>query len=167
MKKLVLLRHANAENGNYHRDIERILSIQGLDELKLIAPFLKKKLNTIDEIHFSGASRTVQTTNVFLQYFDVSETTINRVDSFYNAEYDVYQDFLKENNIKPESKTVVIVGHNSGISQFLNTIIQDQFYSLTTCTAAILVSAANSWAEINSKNTTLEGIYEPSEISNL
>jgi phosphohistidine phosphatase len=164
MKKLVLLRHANAELELGMSDIQRKLSLQGLREIKKLAPTLKEKVISFDEIHYSAAVRTTQTTQSLSDYFDTNGKILRAEPNFYNAEEEVYQQFIENGGFKDASNTVLIVGHNPGISQFLNFYVKDYFYSLSTCCAAILSTTATKWSEMNASNTNLDEILDPSQL---
>jgi phosphohistidine phosphatase len=163
MKKLVLLRHANAELELGMSDIQRKISLQGYREIKKLAPALKEKVNSFDEIHYSAAVRTTQTTQNVLEYFDTYGKILKAEPNFYNAEVEIYQDFIKNGGFQDSSNFVMIVGHNPGISQFLNAFVNDYFYSLSTCSAAILSTAASKWSDMNATNTILDEVLDPSQ----
>ncbi len=160
----MLLRHANAELELGMSDIQRKLSLIGFNEIKKLAPALKNRLNSFDEVHYSAAKRTTQTTNSVLEYFDIEATIVTAEPNLYNAEEDIYRNFLDQSIFLETSSKVLIVGHNPGISQFLNSFIQDYFYSLSTCSAAILSTSASKWSEMNVKNTSLDEILDPSQL---
>ena len=108
MKKLYLLRHAQADSALSGEDKDRPLSAHGTAQTATVAPHLKN----IDLCLCSSAKRTCMT----LQGLEENGAQIKRVeylDSLYNAPMgDILSELQKcaENNI-------LIIAHNPGIHQ--------------------------------------------------
>lgn len=114
MKKIILVRHAKAEDSVTTTDKERSLVLKGKKQAQFVAEKLKKTVIP-DLIITSSAFRSIETALIFATEMDYPHSKIVLNEQLY-YDYDKY--FLVEliSNFK-NVDTVFIFGHNMPISE--------------------------------------------------
>ncbi|MEK9574524.1 MAG: hypothetical protein VW232_08745 [Alphaproteobacteria bacterium] len=141
MRQLILLRHAEAdylsEDGT---DFSRPLSVRGQNELPMVASALQPYLSARIICLCSPALRTRQTFDIGTKYWPEMETIYD--ESLYNASQDRL--FHAIDAIAQKADTVLVIGHNPGLSQLLRTLSPDSPADMPTSAAAILGQTAKA-----------------------
>ncbi|MFD2145935.1 SixA phosphatase family protein [Mucilaginibacter antarcticus] len=119
MKKLLLIRHAQATHETGLVDFERPLKPSGLQDAAVMAGRIKEKGLVPQTLISSPALRTISTANVFSQHLDIAPAQEKA--SIYDASQDQLLDIISMLN--DDQDFIGLVGHNPGIGQVL--------YSLT------------------------------------
>jgi phosphohistidine phosphatase len=139
--KLVLMRHGEAEDGN--QDYIRKLTWKGEEQAYYMAEQYKQRNLHFDLILASGAYRTTQTATIIREYFDnVPQLLLSP--HLYNFNWKTLQDVLAL--IHPNIQSILVVGHNPGISKVSNQLSNVQLY-FSTAQCVVL--------DINNKTTDL------------
>jgi phosphohistidine phosphatase len=113
MKKLYLLRHAQAENPQSVKDEERPLSSKGISECNVINAYLIENNVNINLVLCSTALRTTQTAALTLKNITGFNIIYNK--KLYLA---TAGEILKEiAKIEESTESVLVVCHNPGIAQ--------------------------------------------------
>lgn len=144
MKKIILVRHANALNGLIHqKDIERNLSTLGKKEA-LEMSFRLKKYEPIDMVYASTAKRVEETTHLLIEQIDFNSNKILWKHDLYNASPEMINDYIltTENHLK----TILIVCHNPGITYFMNSLSETVCDAMPTCGMAVFEVHTEEWS---------------------
>ncbi len=162
MKKIILMRHAEASLSPGKLDFERELTDIGKNQANKAAEFIKNI--AIDKLLVSSAKRAVQTSEIILSKnnIDVVET----LDSFYKSDLEEMLNIVKiQDNIH---ERLMIISHNPNVQGFIIDVTESddsyEFLKTTTITPAqICVINLNSdnWSSISLKQGTIDSIFIP------
>jgi len=138
MKTLYLIRHAKAEEHSFSKDdFYRDLQKKGRERAERIAQKLKDSLK-IDEktlVISSSANRAIQTAELFCKVLGYPQESIHQTRDIYEAHF---MDILKVINSVPEEyDTLLIFGHNPGLSNLTNYLSHSEI-ELATSNVSIL-----------------------------
>ena len=137
--KLYFLRHAKSSwDDLYLDDLKRPLSKRGLKNSEMLNAFLKSKKISFDNVYSSSSLRTEITCSVGLEgIYDFEKVTF--LDDLYHASAKYLEDFLQS---KLSEKSVLVVGHNPGLSDVVSHLTHRDIY-LRTCDLISLESNEN------------------------
>jgi len=123
------LRHAKSSWDVLHSDdFKRPLSERGLKNSEMLNAFLKSKKISFDKVYSSSSVRTEITCLIGLEgIYDFEKVTF--LDDLYHASAEHLEDFLQR---ELSEESVLIVGHNPGISDVVSHLIHRDIY-LRTC----------------------------------
>ncbi len=128
-QQLILLRHAKSVSHLTASDFNRKLNDKGvLDTPKVAQAFIL--LNIIPDIILcSTAVRTQETLALFKQSIALN-SPVEFLDELYHASAsEIFDIILKY----PQYKTIMVVGHNFGISNLANQLSTDGAQEMNTC----------------------------------
>ena len=128
-----MIRHAKSSWSNpLQSDFERPLNERGEHDAPMMGERLKKMGVTPDLIIASPAKRAKQTAKKVAKELGYDTDKILWVDKLYHCIPQVFEETLYE--VKDEVKTVFIVAHNPGITQFVNELSGDfRIDNMPTC----------------------------------
>ncbi|MFV0604474.1 MAG: SixA phosphatase family protein [Niabella sp.] len=159
MKKLIIIRHAKAERGTGF-DKDRALLEIGHSNAEKMSNLLIEKGYKIDKIFSSTAVRTKQTAEYFAYANKIPADDIVYFDKLYLASVLKITEcilWLKEN-----VDTLAIVGHNPGVSDFVNDITDANIEDLPTCGIAVIELDMDNWeTNFTSVANKLVAVYTP------
>lgn len=117
-RTLIVMRHAKTEpQQEGQKDFDRNLMERGRNDAKLMAERLLNKGFQADLILTSSANRTQQTTEIFKQFSNNKNVATKALAQLYLAQaYTIENEVMA---IADDVKTLMIVGHNPGISEFV------------------------------------------------
>jgi phosphohistidine phosphatase len=147
VKQLLLLRHAEAESAAAGTlDFDRALSARGRGEAEEAAEVISASHLSIDECLVSPARRSRETIAVITGRLGLNVPT-ELVPTLYLAAPDALNEAL--HGARATSNTVLVVGHNPGISELASQLCGDA-PGLTLRTAGLcqLTFATDSWDEL-------------------
>lgn len=142
MKTLIIIRHAKAVQ-SHGSDKGRELAERGHADAEKMAKLLVNKGYKIDKIFSSTAVRTRETTDYFAYANSISGDDIKYFDKLYLAgvlEIEESILWLKEN-----INTLAVVGHNPGVSDFVNDFTNSDIGDLPTCGIAVIELEMDNW----------------------
>ncbi len=117
MKRLILMRHAKSDwSGGGTSDHDRVLNARGRDNAAALGRWLKEKGLFPDVVLCSSAARTRETLNLLGLSGD-PDTSLTR--KLYLADAELLLAGLRE----VDGDTVLIIGHNPGIGEMAEMII--------------------------------------------
>lgn len=153
MRHLVLLRHAEAEPARAGQaDAERSLTERGRTEALDAAQCILDAGLRIDTMLVSTAVRTRETAVIVAAQLDIFDGFIYEP-TFYLAAPDALLSGLHLHN--PASETVLIVGHNPGLSELATQFISgDRSVQLHTGGLCQINFDDHSWLDIAAGNAT-------------
>ncbi len=111
MKRIYLLRHAQALPGNGMRDIDRVLSPKGEADAKALGTMMLAKSYVPEMVYCSPAVRTRMTLSGVTE--TVNGLKVEFVDDIYYQGTEVYLDLI--NGLDESVRNVMIVGHNPSV----------------------------------------------------
>jgi len=147
MKNLILVRHATAESENFlTKDFERVLNSEGKEEAIKLGNFIKSKDFLPDAWITSSARRTHQTSKIACSVLGFSEDSIVSKIDLYNSGF---QKIIAEiKNSENELNSLVLVGHNPGISQAATALAKAGNFQLAPSAAVSLAFDIGNWLEL-------------------
>lgn len=159
MLTLQILRHANAErNSASGRDFDRDLSPEGFFQRHAINTHFKELTHFPEQIFVSSAKRTVTTYEGIREFM---KTTAVYSDDLYLASLDNLIDFMED---KASEKSVLLVGHNDGISELVSYLTGD-YLSLSTGGYIEMELHIDQWNMLTSGCASVVHHFEPSVAS--
>lgn len=137
-KKLYIIRHAKAELFSFEkRDYDRNIIDKGQERASRIAHDLKEIFEITDNtlVISSSANRAVQTAEIFCPILNLSIDKIQQEKSIYEA---YFKDILQViNEVDDSIDTLLVFGHNPGLSDLTNYIC-DSYIDLKTAHVACI-----------------------------
>ena len=148
MKRLILVRHAKSDWTHQDiLDVDRPLNQRGYEDAYFMSSVYASSFNLPELIVVSPAVRTFSTALIFAKAFNLNLSSIQINEALYEANEDT---LLRQIYNLPDSfETVMMVGHNPGIGNLLNTLSENNFENFPTCGIVILEFQILSWLKIN------------------
>jgi len=159
MKHLLLIRHAKSDwDIKEFPDFGRGLNKRGLREATELKNNLFPLIKSVQKYVCSPAARTIQTLSIILGDKIANSSVVYFEPKLYLAESNLIEQIVNENFKKLNS--IAIVGHNSGISDFLNNATGNK-YNLDFPTGSWVLLQENSTKDTES-NSALWQIVQKS-----
>ena len=132
-RTLVMIRHAKSSWTNpLQSDFERPLNERGKKEAPEMGKKLKKAGIIPELIIASSAKRTKQTAKRIAEEVGYSEDKIKWEEKLYHCIPSVFEEVIYE--IGQEVKTIFIIAHNPGITEFVNQLVPEfKIDNMPTC----------------------------------
>ena len=133
MRTVILIRHAKSSWANpLQSDFERPLNERGKEEAPAMGKRLKKLGIAPDLIISSSAKRTRQTAKRIAEEVGYDTDNIEWEEILYHCIPSVFEEVIHE--IDDSVKTVFIVAHNPGITEFVNQLSPEfKIDNMPTC----------------------------------
>lgn len=163
-KTLIIIRHGKAEEGFDKKDIDRRLSSRGIQQAHHNGSTLQQRQVHPGLLLHSSASRTTETTAIIAEYMQGENMRVISTPNLYLCPSSKILDELVA-HAKDTDHTVIIVGHNSGLSDFYNQILSGSlYYNLSTCEMAVISLNIGSWTDLYDKyDAQLLSIEKPNK----
>lgn len=146
MKTILIVRHAKTHQADWgEKDFDRKLMKRGEKNAEEIAGFIRSKNLKPDLIICSPAKRTRQTAKILAKELAYKKDDIMFTDDLYEGSV---SDYIRAISTAANKKnTLVIVGHNPGISMF-STIMSQEVFSghMPTGSVVAVQAAVNDWS---------------------
>jgi phosphohistidine phosphatase len=149
MRRLYIVRHAQAIMDDSISDYERPLSEVGINEAKSIAHKLVSTGMRPDLMISSGACRALDTARIIREVFGLLSNVIEVHDELYLSDMDKIFKALAD--IQDSKNSVMIISHNPGISRFLGTITGDDSVNMPTGSMSVVEIHVGHWRNITEK----------------
>jgi phosphohistidine phosphatase len=118
-RKIFLIRHAKSSWANaFEKDFDRSLNDRGFHDAPLMGKVLKEQGIFPDAIFASAAKRTTQTATLIAEGLHFESKNIQFTQQLYHASDVTIADIIA--CLNDEWKSVFIVTHNPGITDFVN-----------------------------------------------
>ena len=146
MKRLILMRHAEAGWHINMDDHERPLSASGIRDAKKIGSWLKEKEYIPDEVISSTSVRTRETLSyLFLECPQIFEK------SLFLADAEQMKSTLKT----LLSETVILLAHNPGITELAHDLMNheekhENFMDFPAASTLVIDFKADRWSDVKS-----------------
>ena len=151
MKKLFLLRHAEAIREPGLADIDRPLTSQGQEQARKLADILLKNSLIPDLIITSTAVRALKTAEIVIKqigYQSRIEKSLQLYESDSLKHISVIQSCAKDES------SVMIIGHNPVLEELLSSLTESQKH-LSTGSLAELELMIGEWKELSLKTSAI------------
>lgn len=161
MKTLLLARHGNAEALHFgSTDFFRKLSAHGQKEASTMAMRLSEKGIFPEVILTSPATRAKETALIFGHSFHLSLNHIINKTELYLASAQTLEETV---SLIPASvNAAMIVGHNPGISVFINGLCENvTLDNMPTCGVFVVEIDAGSWDDFTKSKKTFAFFDHP------
>ncbi len=158
MKNILFLRHAEALPADADMDdFDRKLSANGTRMVQKQALLVKSLNVNIQHIYTSNAIRTVETSNLFVDYLK-SDICITEVPFLYHSF--VTQSFLNfVHQLHSLHDSVMFVGHNPEISQLVQRFVNSYTIIFKPATLASVTFESENWEKIAIGSGNLNFLY--------
>lgn len=148
MKRIILLRHGKAEEREFGgEDINRSLDERGRSQSQNVGLELRAKGVVVDQVLCSTAVRTRQTCEIVCEVLGLPLSRVVYQDSLYLAE--PFELMALACGLPDSVKTVLIVGHNPGLSE-LAALFSRRIGLLGTAGMAMLDFEMKAWPDLAS-----------------
>ena len=146
MKRLILMRHAEAGWHINTDDHERPLSASGIRDAKKIGSWLKEKAYMPDEVISSTSVRTRETLSYLL---------LDCPQIFERSLYLADADQMKSTLQTLLSETVILLAHNPGITELAYDLMNheekhENFMDFPAASTLVIDFKADRWSEVKS-----------------
>ncbi len=155
MKEIFLLRHSYAVLDNTN-DFDRVLTQEGIQKCEKLAKIIASYIEQIDHILCSPSTRTKQTIETILASLNLVKK-ITYEDELYGASAENILDLIRYNT-PISAKSVLIISHNPGISEFGRYLAQysdDMLDGFKPASLALFEAEIDSWQKLEPRNTKL------------
>lgn len=129
---LYLLRHAKSSWESYEDDHDRVLSERGRNDASTLGEYLHENNINFENTLCSSSQRTRETISIINTVSPHSIDEINYLDSLYQASSNKIKEVVKNYS----NKSLLIVGHNPGISELISDFLKSNFVDYPTCVFA-------------------------------
>lgn len=154
MLTLFLIRHAKsswADPGMH--DFDRPLNERGKQNAPVMGLKLAQKGIVPDLILSSTAKRARSTAKRIAKALQYAETSIVMRDVLYHAPLSTWLNEVT--TLNSANKTVFMVGHNNGITEFANYLTNGQILNIPTCGIVKIEFDFNTWEMVSKGNGEL------------
>lgn len=161
-RKILICRHAEAEDPYpLQPDFERELTTQGTQEARKTGMWLREKFGKVDKIISSPAKRASHTARILAGKLYFDEEQIDYQPDLYNAKEHRLVQSLSE--VPDDAYTVLLVGHNPGITRFARELTESMVGYLNTAQVVAVEISLESWNQVHYITGTLSAIKSPQE----
>ncbi|TDG37004.1 histidine phosphatase family protein [Pedobacter changchengzhani] len=145
-KQLLLVRHSKSDWGNAGlADFDRPLNNRGKENAPEMAERLINKGFKFNLMVSSPANRALQSAKYFAEIYGV--TQITTIKGIYEANTSTLLQIVNEFN--SEADTVVLFGHNPGLTDFANELCNANIYNIPTSGMVLISFAFDSWEMVS------------------
>ena len=169
MLNLSLIRHAKSDwNYGIHDDMNRPVSLKGINEIKRICGLLKEKKMIFDEAFCSPSKRTKDTLDIIFKNLP-RQVSIHYLENLYHtSSIDIFDTVMLE----ATKKKVLIVSHQPLLSNSIDNFFsgsQNKHYlnAITSYTTSAFFNVSfkcKNWHQILKSNATLNFFVKPSDL---
>ncbi|HED32986.1 MAG TPA: hypothetical protein ENJ08_02055 [Gammaproteobacteria bacterium] len=147
MKTILLARHAKSDwNQPSKSDFERTLNARGETDADSMAELLQQGSCLPEQIISSDAVRALATANKYSAALKPGKGLVEN-HKLYNASLqDILQVIV---NLPQVCDTVMLVGHNPGMSEALNYFLPTGVQDMPTCSVGIVQFDIEQWREVS------------------
>lgn len=148
MKTLLLVRHAKSSRKDPALpDFDRPLNHRGKKEAPEMGKRLAKRHLKPDAIISSPAVRALATAKALAEELDFKAKRITFDDSLYMAGKDRLLDVIYA--LDDAWPKVIIIAHNPGLTDLVNTLFPSPVDNIPTCGVAIVKFAIEEWSDVS------------------
>ena len=136
-QNIILYRHAKSSWENPElKDFDRPLNSRGKKEAKKQAKRIKKMDLKIDHFFLSPSKRTKKTLKPLAKTLKIKKKSVSLIPELYECQGSDLEKFLEQEKFK--HKTILVLGHNPAIEDFINKNASQDSLEIPTGTICIL-----------------------------
>lgn len=159
MKNLFLIRHAKSSWKNLGlKDFDRPLNKRGKESLKMMSKIFADKFHKPDSILSSTAERAKVTALGFAEQLNYDNDRIIFLDDLYMADAKEIFDIIS--NQKEENTSIILFGHNPGLTDFVNIYSNSTLENIPTC-GVVHLSLEKNWKDIKHGSFSIKDFFYP------
>ncbi|MEM7650867.1 MAG: histidine phosphatase family protein [Pseudomonadota bacterium] len=166
MKRLLVLRHAQALPAEGGNDIDRALSPKGLSDALALGETIKKRGYVPDRVLCSAAKRTQQTCEELIKGLDTDIHT-EFTNAIYSARIAELMQMVQETDDKVQS--LLVIGHNPTIYELAvklsiqghETSMNHLMQGYPPASLSIIEADIEHWGDIKAENCKLLDLLDP------
>ena len=163
MKNLWLIRHGQALNfTSTAHDRDRLLSEEGINEVRALKRFLAQRNVVPDLIKSSSAARTVSTARILAGLTESGEKSIQVLPELYLASAQELWDVISQTD--DSVQTLMIVAHNPGLED-LATQCAGRLVGMGTSAAVHLTFDVDSWQGVVYETLQQIDVIDPLQVA--
>jgi len=150
MKTLYIIRHAKSSwDDTAVADYDRGLNDRGKQDAPRMGKRLKEKEIRPDLLLSSPAKRALSTAKRIAEVLNYPKKNIKTDHQLYHASEDKMLAVI--NDINDKHDTVFLFGHNPGLTDFVNTIMETEvnIENVPTCGVIAVKFRVNSWKDVS------------------
>ncbi len=150
MKTLYIIRHAKSSWANPdQQDFERGLNDRGKRDAPRMGTRLKEKNIYPDQMLSSTAKRALSTAKRIAKILNYPKDKIKVNRELYHADEETVLSVVQ--NLNNKHDTVFIYGHNPGLTDFVNTLMDEEgsIDNIPTCGVVAFALPIESWKEVS------------------
>ena len=152
MKKLIIIRHAKSDWSNSKSDLDRPISIRGVNDAKIISKIFDSQNLQPEIIYTSIAKRAIETSKIFIERSKfLSNLDCLEVGELYDFSGNGVKSFIK--NLNEKLSTVLIFTHNNSCNFLVNDFANRINLHVPTCGMLIFEFNVSLWAEIEKSDS--------------
>jgi len=153
MKTLYLMRHAKSSwSFDDLTDEQRPLNGRGRDDAPLMGQALAKRNIKLDLVLSSGTVRAMTTAALVAKEVEYPPEKLQVRPEIYHADTSTLLSVVR--SCPDEAQSVLLVGHNNGISEFANLLAPNSLSEeIPTAGIVCLHIQTDSWATVDRANT--------------
>ena len=162
MKKLIIIRHCKSSWSDLSlNDFDRPLNNRGFQDGNVMSKELSKKIDNVDLLISSSSKRTRLTADFFIKLIKINK--ISFIDDLYHSSSENIISKLKK--ISNTHESIMLIGHNPGLTDLVNKLTSINLYNLPTCGVAIVNLNIKNWDLIkNFSENDLEWMKFPKQL---
>jgi phosphohistidine phosphatase len=147
MKTLYVVRHAKSSwEDPLLDDFSRPLNERGKKDAPRMAMRLKEKNAAIDLVLSSPARRALGTAKRIAEVLNYNQDKIKSNPDLYHATPNKIFEVIR--SVTDKHNVLLLVGHNTGLTEFVNKLMNQQIDNIPTCGIAACELDIESWREI-------------------
>ncbi|TXC76233.1 SixA phosphatase family protein [Luteibaculum oceani] len=162
--ELFVIRHAKSSWAeNQLKDYDRPLNNRGYKSIEIMGEHLKSQQIKPDIILYSTAKRTTETFEGLLPFVQSDQLKISPNRILYHASSQTIFSAISE--IPTSCKKAFYIGHNPGVTDFVNELCGENISNIPTLGIAHIQLEIKSWNEIFLGTGTLKDFVYPKKFS--
>jgi phosphohistidine phosphatase len=151
MKNLTLIRHGKASQDFAYKDFDRPLVATGIENTKRVASKFFDIFQKDSLLMSSSSKRASETAITFTKSLNVSTNQIIFKDELYTFDANDLEEIIKLSI--DEVKSLIIFGHNSAITDFVNKFGDIYIDNVPTSGLVTIQFDTNDWKSISNGKT--------------
>jgi phosphohistidine phosphatase len=164
LKRLTLLRHAKSSWDNPGLgDFERPLNKRGQRDAPLMGRYLADQGILFDLLMVSPATRARMTAEVIAEQLEIDRERLTFNGQIYQATVNELVALLR--TIADDQQNVLLVGHNPGITDLANFLVDGQLENIPTCGLFSVELPIQSWQQLDRASARLLFYDYPKKIA--
>lgn len=148
MKILYIVRHAKSSwEDSTMSDFDRPLNNRGLHDAPMMGLKLKELGFIPDQIISSSANRALSTAKLLAESISHPLSKIIETKALYLADLSTMLKIV--NSVNDEIDSLMLVGHNPGMTQIINYLAAENLFNLPTCSLSGIRFFIDNWEAVS------------------